>query len=299
MYYDWRPYVSQADRKAMAAKHAKKLEKKGKTVRPVTVEGRAIAKSFWGKAWCDHLESYSDFANRLPRGRTYVRNGSVFHLEVNPGRVDALVSGSEVYEVEVEVKPLAQKRWDAVVKACAGQIGSVVALLQGKLPPKVLEAMADRDSGLFPAPKEIAFKCSCPDSAYMCKHVAAVLYGIGAQLDESPEIFFELREVDARELLTKHVSAKALATEAPEAALGEGELEAVFGIELDDAPKAAPPRRPKAKVASKPAARRARAPAEAKTTSAKKPPAKAPKAAERARSTDPTRARGRGGRNAP
>src|ERR1700674_3718983 len=103
MYYGWGPYVSLAERKRRAGREAEKLRKKGRPASPVTVEGRTIARTFWGKAWCDNLERYSDFENRLPRGRTYVRNGSVVDLRIAPGQVAALVSGSTIYEVRVSV----------------------------------------------------------------------------------------------------------------------------------------------------------------------------------------------------
>src|SRR5262249_50272253 len=150
------------------------------------IEGRKIAQTFWGAGWCDHLESYSDISNRLERGRRYVRNGSVVDLWIEPGKVHAIVAGSETYKIEIEITKLASPRWDAIKSKCAGQIGSMVELLQGKLSRSVMEIIANRDQGLFPAPKEIDMDCSCPDGALMCKHLAAVLYGIGARFDLSP-----------------------------------------------------------------------------------------------------------------
>src|SRR6202048_743999 len=95
--WGWRPYVSVAERRRQAQREMAKLTKKGQTVSPVVIEGRTIVKTFWGKAWCENLERYSDFANRLPRGRTYVRNGSVIDLQITPGEIKAMVSGSEIY----------------------------------------------------------------------------------------------------------------------------------------------------------------------------------------------------------
>jgi uncharacterized Zn finger protein len=234
-WYEFRPYVSATERRRRGAREVAKRSKKGLAVEPVTIEGRALARTFWGKAWCDHLESYSDFANRLPRGRTYVRNGSVLHLGVGPGRIDALVQGSELYEVSVSVAPLAKPRWKNIVSGCAGQIDSLVELLQGKLSHGVMKVVTDRDRGLFPAPRQIQMECSCPDWANMCKHVAAVLYGIGSRLDERPDLLFTLRKVDHLELLSA-------GTKAPRASLGSdartiapSHLANVFGIEIDTA----------------------------------------------------------------
>ena len=179
-YRRWAPYVSVAERRRRAMRQVARLKKKGKVVTPVAIEGRTIARTFWGKAWCDNLESYSDFENRLPRGRTYVRNGSVVHLGVEPGRVASLVAGSSLYSVTVSVKPVAKKLWKSLAHECAGKIDSVVELLEGKLSRGVMDLLARRGPGLFPEPREISFECSCPDWAYMCKHVAATLYGVGA-----------------------------------------------------------------------------------------------------------------------
>ncbi len=199
--YGWRPYVSVAERRRRAAKKMDALRKKGVDVQPVAIEGRKIAKSFWGEAWCGHLESFSDFENRLPRGRTYVRNGSVCHLAVAKGRIEAKVSGSALYDVKVEIKTLPGKQWSAIKGRCGGQIGSLLELLQGRLSDHVMAVVTDRQDGLFPSPKEISFKCSCPDWAVMCKHVAAVLYGVGARLDAKPELLFLLRGVNHEELI--------------------------------------------------------------------------------------------------
>src|ERR1019366_3464256 len=205
MHYDWgwRPYVSTAERRRQALRKMQQLRKKGHSVSPVTVEGRTIAKTFWGKAWCENLERYSDFANRLPRGRTYVRNGSVIDLQIASGEVKALVSGSEIYEIAGKITPVTKARWKSICKDCAGAIDSLVELLQGRLSTGVMERICREKTGLFPSPNEIQLSCSCPDWASMCKHVAAVLYGIGARLDQQPELLFRLRKVDQHDLLAK------------------------------------------------------------------------------------------------
>src|SRR5207302_3419206 len=140
---------------------------KGRAVSPVKIYSRKIATTFWGKAWCDNLEAYSDFANRMPRGRTYVRNGSVVDLQVKPGVVSALVSGSELYRIDIAIKPLPAKKWDAIKAECAGKIGSLIELLQGKLSNEVMQIITRKDTGLFPSPAEIDLDCSCPDYADM------------------------------------------------------------------------------------------------------------------------------------
>ncbi len=234
-YGGWAPYVSVAERRRNAMKKMDALRKKGVDVQPVTIEGRKIASSFWGEAWCEHLESFSDFANRLPRGRTYVRNGSVCHMAVAKGQIEAKVSGSELYDVKFSIKTLPGKKWTAIKGRCSGQIGSLLELLQGKLSDHVMEVVTDRKEGLFPLPGEMSFHCSCPDSARMCKHVAAVLYGIGARLDTRPELLFTLRGVDHEELIAADAEkAVAAATSRGKSKrLAADELGDVFGIEID------------------------------------------------------------------
>src|ERR1700757_1546702 len=195
--YGFRPYVSAAQRRRNAASEMAKLKKKGRSVSPVVVEGRTIVKTFWGKAWCENLERYSDFENRLPRGRTYVRNGSVIDLQIAPGVIEALVSGSEIYQVRLAVTPVSKARWKAICTDCAGAIDSLVELLQGRFSKGVMERICRQNGGLVPSPRELHLDCSCPDSAGMCKHIAAVLYGIGARLDEQPELLFRLHSVKA------------------------------------------------------------------------------------------------------
>jgi uncharacterized Zn finger protein len=255
-YGDYRPYVPVAKRRAQAASYAARLAKKEKRqLSPVKIEGRAIARTFWGQAWCDHLEAYSDFANRLPRGRTYVRNGSVIDLQITSGRVWAIVSGSEVYNVSIQIKTLAKPAWKRIRQECSQSIHSVLDLLQGKLDAGVMQKLTDQRTGIFPQPPEIAMKCSCPDWAGMCKHVAAVLYGVGARLDTAPELLFTLRNVDHLELIGAAVAAenldRALSAGADDALAG-ADLGAVFGIELETAePVPAPrPRRPRATARS-------------------------------------------------
>ncbi len=234
MPYYWKPYVPVSQRRAKAKKQIEKMRKKGKNIEPVEIEGRAIARSFWGKAWCDHLESFSDFENRLPRGRTYARNGSVCHLEILPGRIEAIVSGSELYNIVIHIEPLKKKVWNSIKKQCAGKIGTMLELLQGKLSDHVMEIVTDCENGLMPLPGEIKLGCNCPDWATMCKHVAAVMYGIGNRLDSQPELLFILRNVDASELISGDMKIEIVGAKAAKT-ISNDKLVGIFGddIELD------------------------------------------------------------------
>jgi uncharacterized Zn finger protein len=250
-YGGFRPYVPVAQRRAQAAREVAKLAKQGQKIIPVKIEGRAIASTFWGKAWCENLEGYGDFANRLPRGRTYARNGSVVHLEIAKGRIEAFVSGSELYKIQIEIAPLAKPDWQALKQRSAGQIGSLVELLQGKLSKAVMELVTNRHDGLFPKPNEIKMRCSCPDYAGMCKHIAATMYGIGNRLDSSPELLFVLRGVDHLELIEQAIPQAPTKGKSKAPALGSDDLGALFGIEIGDAPASKPAPKPAKKPATK------------------------------------------------
>ncbi len=232
MAYYWSPYVPVAQRRAKALRKMQQLRKKGKNIQPIEIEGRTIARSFWGKAWCEHLESFSDFENRLPRGRTYARNGSVCHLTVETGQIKAIVSGSELYNVIIKIKPLKASIWKAIKNRCSGQIGSMLELLQGRLSDHVMSIVTNRTEGLLPLPGQIDLHCDCPDWAEMCKHVAAVLYGVGNRLDSRPELLFTLRDVEANELIAGDISL-------PDSVAGAGKTIAddriadIFGVDID------------------------------------------------------------------
>jgi uncharacterized Zn finger protein len=236
-YHDWPDYVSVAERRRRAEKDLAKLRKKGRVLAPVIIAGRKIAGSFWGKSWCDNLERYSDYASRLPRGRSYLGNGLVIDLQITRGKISAVVSGSELYDVTVTIAPVAAKRWRAVCVDCSGAIDSLVELLQGRLAKSVMDRVCREGDGLFPAPKEIKLSCSCPDSAKMCKHVAATLYGVGARLDEAPQLLFTLRGVDESELLAGAGRDLAISKPLPAGSkvLGDDDVAALFGLDMAEA----------------------------------------------------------------
>ncbi len=230
----WSPYVPVAERRRQAARKVAKMKKAGRKISPIEIVGRKIAATFWGDAWCKNLESYSDYSNRLPRGRTYVRNGSVVDLRIEAGRVRALVSGSDVYDVDIRIKRLATTRWTTIKGHCAGKIDSLVELLQGSISKGVMKNVTRKGGGLFPAPREISVSCSCPDWAIMCKHVAATLYGVGARLDHEPELLFTLRGVDPAEMVEVAIAQPPPTGKSRRGRrLASDQLSSVFGIDID------------------------------------------------------------------
>jgi uncharacterized Zn finger protein len=238
--FEFPEYVSVATRRARARAAAEKIARRQKrNLAPVApIDGNKIVRTFWGKAWCDNLESYRDYEHRLPRGRSYVRHGAVIDLQIMAGKIAALVSGTSTYDVAVKIRSLPPKSWTQLAAECAGHIDSLVDLLRGTLPARVMELVTRKEGGLFPSPKQISFECSCPDAAEMCKHVAATLYGVGVRMDEKPELFFELRGVDHTELVGgAATAAPGLAAESKTRSnrrvLEGADLSALFGIELD------------------------------------------------------------------
>ncbi|MDR1478645.1 MAG: hypothetical protein LBJ00_06855 [Planctomycetaceae bacterium] len=247
MYYGFAPYVPVAKKLAIAKRYAANMH--GNKVNPIVLDGNKIATTFWGQAWCNNLENYAELSNRLDRGRTYVRNGSVVHIEIEEGCVKSIVAGSVPYHTEIRIDKLKPNQWKSFKKKCSGEIGTVVELLQGKLSKNVLSLITNRRDGLFPIPKEIRLGCSCPDAcgSWMCKHIAATLYGVGSLLDKSPELFFKLRGVDHLELIDTSVSITTGRKDSE--TLDDSSLEGIFGIELGEADEQPKPRK---KVSGKP-----------------------------------------------
>lgn len=241
-YYDmYPPYVPVAERRAKAERKLQQLRKKNPNIKPIIIEGRTLATTWWGKSWNSNLERYADYSNRIGRGRSYVRNRAVIDLQIKAGNISAAVQGSDTqpYKITIKVDKLSAKNWDAIRQACTGEFNSLRELLAGQFPSSLKELFFQKDAGLFPTPKEIHFDCSCPDWASMCKHVAATLYGVGARLDDDPSLFFTLRRIDVDDLITETVAdtAQALLDKAEYQSaniLDDVDLGEMFGIELDD-----------------------------------------------------------------
>ena len=257
MYWNYPKYVSVAEKKASAEKKLKQLRKKYPDIQPVIIEGTAIAKTWWGKAWNVNLERYADYSNRIGRGRSYVRAGSVLDLKIMPGEIRSLVQGSRSnpYSVTIQIRGLDTGVWHNIKDACEGRLESLSELLAGKFPKDLSEIFTAKGKGLFPSPPEISFSCSCPDWARMCKHVAATLYGVGARLDQNPGLFFTLRNIDVNDLITKAVEDKTQkilkkSESKSTRVIEDSNISALFGIEIDrtDEPKESPAERKKAPV---------------------------------------------------
>ena len=239
-YWEYPRYVSVAEKKEKAEKKLKKLRKKNPHINPIAIEGSAIARTWWGKAWNRNLESYADYSNRIGRGRSYVRHGAVLDLQIDSGKVESMVQGSrsKPYSVTVQIKAMGKENWKEMKAASEGKLDSLQELLAGKFPKALGEVFTTQGKGLFPSPKEIVFQCSCPDVASMCKHVAATLYGIGARLDQDPELFFTLRQVKIKDLVSEAVEGKTKdllekAGKKSARVIDDSDLADVFGIDME------------------------------------------------------------------
>ncbi len=233
-------YVTVAEKRARAQRAVEILKKKNPNIAPIVIEGRKLARTWWGKAWNDNLERYSDYVNRIERGRSYVRHGAVLDLKITPGKIAALVQGSRTkpYKIDITIQPLDKATWESITKACEGKIDSLQELLDGKFPTALAELFMKKGKGLFPDPKQISLHCSCPDWAAMCKHVAAVLYGVGARLDKNPGLFFVLRDVNVDELVSKAIAEKSetllrKSGKKSSRVINNDDISAMFGIEMD------------------------------------------------------------------
>ena len=255
-YWGFPRYVSVGEKKQRSKKKLEQLKKKNKKIEPIIIEDRVLAHTWWGKAWNKNLEGYADYSNRIGRGRSYVRCGSVLDLQISEGKVQSLVLGSESkpYSIEIRIKPLEKSVWRKIKGVCDGKLDSLQELLVGKFPKALGEIFTAHGNGLFPSPEEIDFDCSCPDWASMCKHVAATLYGVGTRLDEDPNLFFALRKIEINDLISETVKDKTeeLLTKAKKKSrriIEDQDLSSVFGIELDSVSK--PAKRVKSKAAQK------------------------------------------------
>jgi uncharacterized Zn finger protein len=274
----WFQYESTFEKKQRMERELRKRAAQGEVLTPLELSAnkRKIAGTFWGRSWCQHIESYRDYENRLPRARSYLRQGSVFNLEVEQGKIRAQVAGSTLYDVEITIKPIEKKAWAGIQQACAGQVGSLLDLLGGQLGSGVMAVISDKERGLFPSPREIRFNCSCPDYASLCKHSGAVLYGVAVKFDADPALFFRLRGVDPSELLAS--GADQTLSPAAEAALDGEDLSALFGIDFGQEVEVVPPEMPPAVPAFQiPSLKKStlKKPARRKTA-VKKPAAKTP-----------------------
>ncbi|MDR0670848.1 MAG: hypothetical protein LBF64_00885 [Oscillospiraceae bacterium] len=234
-YFGWGEYVPVAKKREQAQKLIAKLKKKNPNLSPVVIEGKKITTTWWGKAWCDNLTSYQDYANRLPRGSAYVKNGYVVDLQINGGDITAKVNGSDLYDIKIKIDPLDEEKWAKIVKKVANRIGSIAELAEGKFSQELADVFMRKGDGLFPSPRQIHMDCDCPDWAGMCKHLAAVMYGVGNRLDSAPLLFFQMRGIDPSELIKKSVDEKMAnllknSKKRSKRVIKDADIERLFGI---------------------------------------------------------------------
>lgn len=164
----------------------------------------AFGESWWAKRWMAVLEGFH-LGARLQRGRSYARRGQVIRIDIAEGMVTANVQGSRPrpYDVVIEFATLGASEWRKVADALAEEALFAAKLLAGAMPPEIVQVFEKARVSLFPsATNDLTSRCSCPDSANPCKHVAAVYYLLGEEFDRDPFLIFRLRGM-SREGLVK------------------------------------------------------------------------------------------------
>lgn len=215
-----------ADLTRLAVERSAQLTAEGTELHPVGASSRKLAEHFWGSAWMRHLALCEAGGLCLSPGRTLLRHGCVLDLEIAPCSIRALVSAQELYEVALTLEPLDEEKRLALRTACAGNVGSLVALLEGQANDDLLHTLCDPENGLLPAPEDWHMSCTCPDWAEPCPHAAAAIYAAGVLIDRDPSLLFVLRALDPSAL----IAPPAVDTDA---FLDPADLGQTFGIDIE------------------------------------------------------------------
>ncbi len=218
--------IRAADLARLASQRAAELTTDGVQLHPVVATSRKLADHFWGSAWMRHLALCEAGGLCLSPGRTLLRHGCVLDLKIAPCSIHALVSAQELYEVKLSLKPLDDEKRLTLSTACAGNVGSLVALLEGHANDDLLHTLCDPENGLLPTPGDWHMSCTCPDWAEPCPHASAAIYAAGVLIDREPSLLFTLRSLDPAALIVPPEA------DAP-APLDSSALGKTFGIDID------------------------------------------------------------------
>ena len=217
-----------ADLARLASERAAQLRAEGGEISPVVCSTRKLAENFWGSAWMRHLALCEEGGLALAPGRTLLRHSCVLDLHIAPGSIRALISAQDLYEVQLSLSPLSEEQAEALRAACADNVGSLVALLEGKANTDLLHTLCNPETGLLPDPLDWKMSCSCPDWSTPCPHAAAAIYAAGVLIDRDPSPLFTLRALDPS-LLTAPPTTSA----ADLSPLDPASLEKTFGIDIE------------------------------------------------------------------
>lgn len=157
-----------------------------------------FGQTWWGEKWLAAL-SRIDFSNRLPRGRTYARNGSVKDISFRHNRIHARVKGTRPspYQINIVIPELKPAQKEFLIKEILKNPLILSGLLNKELPKELHRLAHDADIKLFPSTwRDLTMECSCPDWAVPCKHLAAVVYIISSEIDKNPFLIFQLKGLD-------------------------------------------------------------------------------------------------------
>jgi DNA-binding transcriptional regulator YiaG len=197
-----RAYESVAERRAKAERVLTSLMASTSDIKPLILNGSAICKGFWGKAWSSRFDEMADFGPRMSKGRSLVRNNAVCHLDVKEGQVLAKVSGDSLYNVTVSVRALAGDDWQDIKDGCGGSIHAHSDLMNGRLSPEAQGFLLDPSRGILPRREDVTFECGCHSGGTVCDHAAAALSGVANMLDSDPDLLFLLRGANPWELVS-------------------------------------------------------------------------------------------------
>jgi uncharacterized Zn finger protein len=154
-----------------------------------------IGEQWWSRRFIGVLESFA-LGTRLTRGRSYARKGQVISLVIEPGEVTAEVQGSRVtpYRVKIGLKKFSELVWAKVEVVLAEQALHSAQLLAGEFPRELEPVFAQTGAPLFPARlADLDLRCTCPDQAVPCKHIAAVFYLLAERFDDDPFLILRWR----------------------------------------------------------------------------------------------------------
>jgi uncharacterized Zn finger protein len=172
-----------------------------------------FSRTWWGDRFIQALEQFTD-DGRLQRGRSYARGGKVLNFEIDKNHITAQVKGSinpyfgvykePTYHISIEIKPIAKLSWNQAIQNLSSKASVVSRMLLNEVPENIEDNFSDLGLNLLPhSSKDFTTRCSCPDYANPCKHIAGVYYLVASQLDNNPFLLFELRGLSKTELQTK------------------------------------------------------------------------------------------------
>ena len=159
----------------------------------------------WGAWFLRMLESY-DGNGRVSRGKSYANTGKVDSLVITGNKVAARVAGhyDPWYYISLTFPRISEPNRKKLEKILTQHPADFIALGSGTMTERLVTLFEAKDIRFIPRRWSlIESDCSCPDSASLCKHIAAVLYILAKEIDHDPRLLFQLAGIDLAELREK------------------------------------------------------------------------------------------------